>query len=117
METDKDEGGSCKRFTDPQWIRNGSPMERYGDPWTGLQMKKGTKDWSFDCFFNSHTLCVSIRSRSGLFWVIFVGMEASRMKVMPRKTSRMGLRILRIIRTLTDELQMRYGRATDTMSI
>ena len=30
------------------------------------------------------------------------------------RTSRMGLRT---IRTLTDELQMRYGRATDTASV
>ena len=38
VETDTDEGESCKRFTDLPRIRYGSPTERYGDPRTGLRM-------------------------------------------------------------------------------
>ena len=38
METDMDEGGSCKRFTYLAWIRYGSPTECFGDPRTGLEM-------------------------------------------------------------------------------
>ena len=41
METDTDEGGFCKRFTDLPWIRYGSPTERYGDPRTSKKEEKG----------------------------------------------------------------------------
>ena len=58
MEIDKDEGGSCKRFTD-------LPRIRYGDPGTGLQMKKMTQNGLLTVFFNLQTLSVSIHSRSG----------------------------------------------------
>ena len=65
------------------------------------------KDWSFDCVFNPQTLSVSIRSRSvadlAMFWGIFVGAEASRMKEMPDKDMQDGY---------TDN--KRYARATDT---
>ena len=41
-----------------------------------------------------------------MFWGIFVGAERD-----ATRTSKMRLRT---IRTLTDELRMKYGRATDT---
>ena len=63
METDTDEGGSCKRFTDLPLIRYGSPAEHYGDP---------------------RALSVSIRLDPVMFWLIFVGTEVSRMKGMPQ---------------------------------
>ena len=54
----------------------------------GFRCKDCTKDWSFDCYFYLQTLSMSIHSRSiadpAMFWGIFVGAEASRMKGMPQ---------------------------------
>ena len=47
-----------------------------------------------------------------MFLWIFIAAEASKDVRDATKTTRMGLRT---IRKLTDELRMRYGRATDTM--
>ena len=55
MVTNRDEGGSCKRFTDLPRICYGSPTDHHGAPRTGLRMKDCTKDWSFDSFFNPQT--------------------------------------------------------------
>ena len=75
----------------------------------------------FDCFFNPQTLSVSIRSRSiadlvrfsyvlgNICWHGSITDERD-----ATRTSRMGIQM---IRTITDELRMRYGRTTDTTSI
>ena len=53
METDKDKGGSCKRFMDLPQICYESPTEHYGDPRTGLRMKEQHKGLVFRLFFLS----------------------------------------------------------------
>ena len=72
----------------------------------------------FDCFFNLQTLSVSIHSRSvadpvrsgyvlaNICWHGSVMDERD-----ATRTSRMGIRTLK---TLTDELRIRCGRAMDT---
>ena len=110
METDRDEGGSCKRFTDLSRIRYGCPTERYDDRRTGLRMKKMAQRIGLMTVFLicKPFLCQSVADpvRSGyvmgdICWYGSVTDERD-----ATRTSRMGLWT---IRTLTDELRMSYG--------
>ena len=110
MVTDRDEGGSYKRFTDLPRACYGSPTDRHGAPSTGLRMKRLHKGLflirkSFPC----QSIADSVRSGYVLGDICRRGCVKDERDA--TRTSRMGLRT---IRTLTDELRMRYGRATDT---
>ena len=95
METDTDEGGSCKKFTDLPRICYRSPTEHYGDPRTGLQMSCSV----LTVFLIRKPFpCQSVEDPA-MFWAIFVGSSVSDERDATR-TSRMGIRT---IRTLTDE--------------
>ena len=103
MVTDRDECGSCKRFTDLLRISYKlaeCPKDRFVDEKTALRIGILTV-----FFFNPQTLSVSISSRSDyvlgdISWCGSIKNERD-----ATRTSRMGLRI---IRTLTDELQKSY---------
>ena len=51
MATDRNEGGSCQRFTDLPRISYRSPMDCHSAPRTGLQMKSLNKGLVFLLFF------------------------------------------------------------------
>ena len=102
METDTDEGGSCKRFTDLPGIRYGSPTERYGDPRTGLQL-------SFLAVFlirkpfPFQSVADPVRSVYVLFDICWHRSITDKRDA--TQTSRMGIRTKS---TLTDELRKNY---------
>ena len=100
MVTDRDAQGMSKRFTELARIC-------YGPPWTGLRMKKLHKG----LVFNPQTLSVSVCSRSGNVFTDIYSRGSTKDERNVTRTSRMSLGT---VRTLTDQLRMRYRRATDT---
>ena len=118
METDKDEGGSCKRFTDLPRISYRSSTEHYGDPRTGLRMKITAQRLGLLTVFLIHKpfLCQSVAYPVRFGYVLgnICWHRSVKDERDATRTSRMGLQT---IRTLADELRMRYGRAMDTTSV